>query len=1074
MIKISILKTAVLFLLLAALSLAGLDVSPEGAWTLEGISGSWRIAMPDWSRFLNAGTADFKTVAPGVGILTEQGKSMEFRSFCRQEGGESRFHSTLRSESFPEFGRLDYEIRIPFEKFRSLSIDGKPQEIPGEWSKTVLKYLPKQQHRIAIGMDSGTFHLRGTFSLMIQDNRKWSDVLVLLLNGEKRKESGCYAVELRMKFQPVESRTIPLEKVVNMGFRDDRAGDGKGGWTDQGPENDLAAMKPGRLTFSGVDFDLIDPAANSGRSCLVLSQAQKKFSPSAAVRIPEKNDFPYLYLLHATAWTPPAGKVFGTLHIRYRDGRSGRFALRSGVDGGNWWIDAPFPNAGIAWEGSNFKARTGLYASAFRLEGDAAELEFRPGGDAVWLICAASLSSAEPKFETDDRPEVIRAGKEWLPVTFSRRTEPGSPLDVSGSLDAPAGKYGRVVADAAGHFVFQNAPEKRIRFLGVNLCQSANYLSRQEAEAFAAEIARAGYNSVRFHHFENLLTARTGGAPDDFDFGKLDSLHYLMACLKKRGIYYTLDLYASRELSPGTSAATAKLLFHIDSAAQENWERFARALLTTKNPHTGLSPAEDPALYLVNLVNEDNLSFQLPRNRDPEITAEFRKRWRDYLRCSGATQAGMEKRGSGLRYAFLNALERKRIRRQRDFLRKELRCDVLVTDLNFISEYALSGVRAELPVVDMHAYWDHMRLMTPGRWAPPQRYSQLSALGLAAAHVRIPMPSRVFGRPYVLTEVNYCYPNRYRAEYAPMFGGYAALQDWDGIYRFAWSHSRETLNNGMIGGFDIAKDPAAQLADRLIHVLFLRGDLLPASGKFAVRFEERKLADLSPEAYSAAQAAVGEFSFLGLRSQIGVLPETFPGRDNMREFDLLSAWRKSLRTEEREILRAVQERNPVCSDTGELLLNPQKRSLRVVAPRTEALCGTGSLQGKILGIDGADASQTVALISLDGRPLGESRNLLLLHLVETANSNQTFRNSRRTILESYGQAPLLLRRCRVGVTLRLPGVRRVETLDFSGRRTGPVAFSRKDGELHFQADTALRPHGVMAYQLSAGPEEKNF
>ena len=94
--------------------------------------------------------------------------------------------------------------------------------------------------------------------------------------------------------------------------------------------------------------------------------------------------------------------------------------------------------------------------------------------------------------------------------------------------------------------------------------------------------------------------------------------------------------------------------------------------------------------------------------------------------------------------------------------------------------------------------------------------------------------------------------------------------------------------------------------------------------------------------------------------------------------------------------------------------------------------------------------------------------------METANSNQTFRNSRRTILESYGQAPLLLRRCRVGVTLRLPGVRRVETLDFSGRRTGPVAFSRKDGELHFQADTALRPHGVMAYQLSAGPEEKNF
>ena len=103
------------------------------------------------------------------------------------------------------------------------------------------------------------------------------------------------------------------------------------------------------------------------------------------------------------------------------------------------------------------------------------------------------------------------------------------------------------------------------------------------------------------------------------------------------------------------------------------------------------------------------------------------------------------------------------------------------------------------------------------------------------------MPSRVFGRPYVLTEVNYCYPNRFRSEYAPMFGGYAALQDWDGIYRFAWSHARETLNNQMIGGFDIAKDPAAQLADRLVHALFLRGDLSPAPEQLAIRFDGGEL-----------------------------------------------------------------------------------------------------------------------------------------------------------------------------------------------------------------------------------------
>ena len=1067
MIRSAVFSILALVTLSAAPSAAELSPAADGGWTLRGISGAWRIAMPGWTRFLNSRTADFQTVSPGVGRLTEQGRSIEFRTECRTAGEEIHFRSMLHSPAFPAFAQVDYEIRIPFAQLRRLIADGKPLEIPGEWRQTTLGHLPKQPHRLSIGLDSGTLHLQGTFSVTIQDNRRWSDVLALHLNSEKRKESGSFAVELKLEFQPVESRKIPLEKVVNMGFRDERAGDGVGGWTDQGPENDLAALKPGKLTFAGVEFELIDPAANGGRSCLVLSCAQKKFLPAATVRPAESAPLPRLYLLHASAWTPPAGEMIGTLRVRYREGGGETFPIRSGIDCGNWWIDTPFRNAGIAWEANNFKARTGLYVSAFPLAGSVAELEFRPAGNAVWMICAASLSDAEPKFETAEKPEVIRAGREWLPVRFSRRTEPGSPLDFSAALDAPAGKYGRVVTDRAGHFVFQRNPAKRIRFLGVNLCQSANYLTRQEAEEFAGEIARAGYNSVRFHHFETLLTARKGGEPDRFDPRKLDSLHYLMACLKKRGIYCTLDLYASRELAPGISSGKAKLLFNIDDDAMENWKRFVKAFLTARNPYTRLSLAEDPALYLVNLVNEDNLSFQLPRNNDPEIAAEFEKRFRGFLRRFGALPPEMRSGENGLRHAFLNSLERARIRQQAAFLREELGSELLFTDLNFLSEYALNGVRAELPVVDMHAYWDHMRLMKPGRWAPPQRYHQLSALGQGAAHVRTAMPSRVFGRPYVLTEVNYCYPNRYRAEYAPMFGGYAALQDWDGIYRFAWSHARETLNSGTIGGFDIAKDPAAQLADRLIHMLFLRGDLVPAPEQLAVGFDEGKLEHLTSEAYTAVKSAVEEFSFLGLRSRIGVLPAGAPPPPRTRVFDLLSPWKNSLTPEERKFLEAVRERQPAASGTGELRLNPRENALRLVTPRTEALSGTGSLRGDRLRIDGAEVPLTVALLSLDGAPLAESRRMLLLHLVETANSEQTFRNARRTVLDSYGKAPLLLRRSRINVALNLPGERRVETLDFSGRRTGPVPVERRGAALCFQADTALRAHGVMAYLITA-------
>ena len=52
MIRTAVFPLVALFTLAATCSLAGLDLSPEGAWVHQGISGSWRIAMPGWSRFL--------------------------------------------------------------------------------------------------------------------------------------------------------------------------------------------------------------------------------------------------------------------------------------------------------------------------------------------------------------------------------------------------------------------------------------------------------------------------------------------------------------------------------------------------------------------------------------------------------------------------------------------------------------------------------------------------------------------------------------------------------------------------------------------------------------------------------------------------------------------------------------------------------------------------------------------------------------------------------------------------------------------------------------------------------------
>ena len=58
---------------------------------------------------------------------------------------------------------------------------------------------------------------------------------------------------------------LDLSYVANTSSIDDLAGDFKN-FTDQGPDNDLRALKPGILTLPEVEFTLLDPKQNGGRN----------------------------------------------------------------------------------------------------------------------------------------------------------------------------------------------------------------------------------------------------------------------------------------------------------------------------------------------------------------------------------------------------------------------------------------------------------------------------------------------------------------------------------------------------------------------------------------------------------------------------------------------------------------------------------------------------------------------------------------------------------------------------------------------------------------------------------------
>ncbi|KPJ58997.1 MAG: hypothetical protein AMJ46_12945 [Latescibacteria bacterium DG_63] len=185
-------------------------------------------------------------------------------------------------------------------------------------------------------------------------------------------------------------------------------------------------------------------------------------------------------------------------------------------------------------------------------------------------------------------------------------------------LDKPAGSLGYVHVGQDGHLYVGG---KRIRFLGVNICGGATFPEKEEAEKIASRLAKFGVNIVRFHHMDaswetfNIFD-RTFGNTRHLNKEALDRLDYFVAQLKENGIYVDLNLLVSRRFSSADGLLTEidavdwkdqqVLGFFVDQVTELEKE-YARQLLTHRNPYTGLTYAEDPAVAFVETVNEQGL-----------------------------------------------------------------------------------------------------------------------------------------------------------------------------------------------------------------------------------------------------------------------------------------------------------------------------------------------------------------------------------------------------------------------------------------------------------------------------------
>jgi len=187
----------------------------------------------------------------------------------------------------------------------------------------------------------------------------WSEFYV-----ETRKVST--TPDSNLQFAPID-----INSVLNRSLRDDVAGDGKGGWTDQGL-NDMSRLPVGKQIFSGIPFNI--GAKDRGALFLKNNRMKEGATFTEEAKIPVGLKCQKLYFMYGAAWCGDQKEVDGKMVkienaerakfiVKYRDGTQVDIPVNYRSHILDWWEDptttwqtcATLNDNGVyvAWQGPN-------------------------------------------------------------------------------------------------------------------------------------------------------------------------------------------------------------------------------------------------------------------------------------------------------------------------------------------------------------------------------------------------------------------------------------------------------------------------------------------------------------------------------------------------------------------------------------------------------------------------------------------------------------------------------------------------------------------------------------------------
>jgi len=654
----------------------------------------------------------------------------------------------------------------------------------------------------------------------------------------------------------------------------------------------------------------------------------------------------------------------------------------------------------------------------------------------------------------------------WFEFVIPDLDSSATVVDMSFLNPEPAGKAGYITLKD-GHFADGNG--EKIRFFGTNLTFGSCFPDKETAVALAARLRKLGMNVMRFHHMDNQ--SAPGGIWDkekkSLDPDQLDKLDWLIYQLKMHGIYTNINTHVSGNY-PGMDYKGIEQFNYGKTIDQfyrpyiEKQKDYAKMLLTHKNPYTGTTYTEEPAVAFVEVNNENSLlsSWSLLPQLNREHKAALTRLWNEWLNShpdykkniagsdlftiiTNYDNGSTEVRKEAL-WSFLVDTEMAYAKEMTDYFRNELKVKALVSETQ-ASYSGIAGILREssyADFIDMHSYWEHPDF--PGRsWSRTDWRIRNSSMVSDKMGGTLPRfgQHRVAGMPLTISEYDHPAPSFFVAEMYPMLNSFSAFQDFDGIYQFACG---TPYDKGMIPGFfALNGHPLKQIFVPAGAVMFRMGAVRP--GEHNVQLGLPK------------ESVIGELVKTGdkLKLHVTNMNYIWDAAGSVNALALLHPISVNTQAAELKLSEPVSvPEGPWVSETGELEWDNRdsiNAVFKINAPAARA--AIGYIGGKDIELGTVSVQMdttrynwaTVTLTALDGKPLEESSRILLVAAGRVENTNWKWDEKFTTLGGDWGEAPTRAEGIPARLIFRDMDKFSVHALDPAGNQLTELKVGKKGG-----------------------------